>query len=166
MHADKIAIGASTWAMLIVLCGCAGGCQNRVVAQDEQFRILFDGFQLVLVDDLPVKTPIQELDSSALRNTYPAERTLAPGRVYVFRKTTKTSNEDLGMKLLPERLAKVGAHTTKAPKSSKDFMYPFIGGPLFIIQFEKDGHQGTMFSRVHTSSKSGEHWEELIVAYK
>jgi len=128
--------------------------------------MLFDGFQLVLVDDLPEKTPIQELDSSTLRNTYPAERTLVPGRVYALRKTTSSSDEELGIKILPGRLVKIGAHVTRAPQSSKDLMYPFIGGPLFIIQFEKDGHQGTMFNRVHTSTKSGEHWEELIVAYK
>jgi len=128
--------------------------------------MLFDGFQLVLVDDLPAKTPIQEIDSSTLRNTYPLEQTLTPGRVYSLRKTTNTSDETLGTKVFPERLTKMGAHVTKAPQSSKDFMYPFIGGPLFLIEFEKDGHQGTMFNRVHTSSKPGEHWEELIVAYK
>ncbi len=152
----------------VVLLLCAGSvvCQARVTAEDQQFRMLFDGFQLVLVDDLPATTPIQELDSSALRNAYPSAQTLVPGRVYAFRKTTDTSNETLGKKILPERLAKMGSHVTKAPQSSKDFIYPYIGGPLFVIQFEKDGHQGTMFNRVHTSSKPGEHWEELIVAYK
>lgn len=166
MDTNKIRIGASSWiVMLILLCSGTVGCQTRVTAED-QFRMLFDGFQLVLVDDLPARTPIQELDSSALRNTYPSDRTLIPGRVYSFRKTINTSDETLGMKVLPERLAKMGAHVTKAPQSSKDFMYPYIGGPLFVVEFDKDGHQGTMFNRVHTSSKPGEHWEELIVAYK
>lgn len=160
--------GPPSWVvtLILLLCSLTGGCQNRVAAEDQRFRMLFDGFQLVLVDDLPAKTPIQELDSSALRNAYPAERMLIPGRVYVFRKTTDTSDEDLGMKILPDRLAKIGAHVTKAPQSSKDFIYPFIGGPLFVIQFEKDGHQGTMFNRVHTSAQPDEHWEELIIAYK
>lgn len=159
---------APVWTvmLILVLCSWTGGCQTRVAAQDQQFRMLFDGFQLVLVDDLPTKTPIEELDSSALRNTYPTERTLVPGRIYSFRKTITTSNEDLAMKVLPTRLGKVGARVTKAPQSSKDFIYPYVGGPLFIIQFEKDGHQGTMLNRVHTSTKPSEHWEELIVAYK
>jgi hypothetical protein len=158
---------SSSWAvMLVLLCSWTSGCQTLAAAPDVQFRMLFDGFQLVLVDDIPPTTPIQQLESSSLRNTYPSERTLVPGRVYAFKKTTATSNETLGMKVLPERLSKIGAHVTKAPKSSKDFMYPFIGGPLFVIEFEKDGHQGTMFNRVHTSSKPGEHWEELVVVYK
>jgi hypothetical protein len=168
MERNKLRDGALSWAVTLILplCLWGAGCQTRGVAEDQQFPMLFDGFQLVLVDDLPAKTPIHELDSSALRNTYPSDRTLIPGRVYVFRKTTNASDDTLGMKVLPERLAKIGAHVTKAPQSSKDFMYPYIGGPLFVVEFEKDGHQGTIFNRVHTSSKPGEHWEELIVAYK
>jgi hypothetical protein len=156
------------WAvtLILLLCIWTCGCQTRAAAADQQFRMLFDGFQLVLVDDLPTKTPVEELDSSALQNTYPTERTLTPGRIYSFRKTATTSGEDLGMKVLPARLGKIGARVTKAPQSSKDFMYPYVGGPLFVIQFEKDGHQGTIFNRVHTSTKPGEHWEELLVAYK
>jgi len=168
MDTNTLRNGAPSWAvtLILLLCLWTGGCQTRVAAEDQKFHMLFDGFQLVLVDDLPEKTPIQELDSSTLRNTYPAERTLVPGRVYALRKTTSSSDEELGIKILPGRLVKIGAHVTRAPQSSKDLMYPFIGGPLFIIQFEKDGHQGTMFNRVHTSTKPGEHWEELIVAYK
>ncbi len=152
--------------ILVLLCSWTCGCRAGAAAPDEQFRMLFDGFQLVLVDDIPPTTPIQQLDSSSLHNTYPAERTLVPGRVYSFKKMTNTSNETLGMKVLPERLSKMGAQVTKAPQSPKDFMYPFVGGPLFVIEFEKDGHRGTMFNRVHTSSKPGEQWEELVVVYR
>jgi hypothetical protein len=168
VHANALGSGVPCWAVafILLLCFWSGGCQTRVAATDQQFRMLFDGFQLVLVDNLPANTPIQELDSTTLHNTYPSEQTLIPGRVYAFRKTTNTPNEALGMKVLPERLGKIGAHVTKAPQSSKDFMYLYIGGPLFVVQFEHDGHQGTIFNRVHTSSKPGEHWEELIVAYK
>lgn len=157
MYVLLLTVGLTIWS---------AACRSVVAAEDNQFRMLFDGFQLILIDDLPAKTPIAKLDSSALRNTYPSEQTLVPGRVYAFRKTTDTSDETLGKKVLPERLAKMGAHVTKAPQSSKDFVYPYIGGPLFVIKFEKDGHQGTIFNRVHTSSKAGDHWEELILAYK
>ena len=157
MYVLLLTLGLTIWSAAF---------QSVVAAEDSQFRMLFNGFQLILVDDLPAKTPIQELDSSTLRNAYPSEQTLVPGRVYAFRKTTNVSDETLGKKILPERLAKMGAHVTKAPQSSKDFTYPYIGGPLFLIRFEKDGHQGTLFNRVHTSSKAGDHWEELILAYK
>jgi hypothetical protein len=140
--------------------------ESVIAAEDQQFHMLFEGFQLILVDDLPAKVPIRDLDSLALRNNYPSEQTLVPGRVYAFRKTTGMSDETLGKKVLPERLSKIGARVTKAPRTSKDFVYPYIGGPLFVIQFEKDGHRGTLFNRVHTSSKTGGNWEELILAYQ
>jgi hypothetical protein len=165
MDTNRFGSGTLNWALILLLCLLTGGCRSRVSSEERNFLMLFDGFQLVLVDDLPAKTPIQELDYSALRNTYSEEQTLVPGRVYVFRKTTNTSNENLGMKVLPDRLVKIGARLTKAPQSSKDFMYPFIGGPLYVIQFEKDGHQGTMFNRIITSTKPGEHAEDLVVAY-
>ncbi len=140
--------------------------QSATVAGDNEVSMLFDGFRLILIDDLPDKIPIEKLDSSSLQNAHPTEQALVPGLVYVFRKVADTSNETLGKKILPERLVKMGAHVTTAPHSAKDFVYPYVGGPLFVIKFERDGHQGTIFNRVHTSSKTGDHWEELILGYK
>jgi hypothetical protein len=165
MHAN-IRLGSSCILMLLILVVWAGGCQTRVASETEQFRMLSDGFELLLVDDLPTQIPIQQLDSTSLRNIYPSERSLSPGKVYAFKKIMKSSNETLGMRILPERLARIGAHVTKAPQSSKDFMYPFIGGALFVIEFDKDGHHGTIFNRVHMSPQPGERWEELIIAFK
>jgi len=150
--------------LLLLLCAAMSGCNPQKATGDQQFKTLFEGFQLNLVDSLPEKTLVQELDSSTLRNTHPLERVLASGHVYVFRKTTEMSNEQLGMKVLPERLAKIGAQVTKAPRSSQDFIYRVIGGPLFLIEFQKDGHRGTMFNRFRVEKDN--HWEELIVAYK
>jgi hypothetical protein len=168
MNIKLINRSAWIWTVLFVVPLSVGmlGCHHRAVSQDQQFRTLFDGFQLLLVDDLPQNMPVQNIDSSTMRNTHPSEQRLVPGRVYSFRKITKTSDETLGEKIFPERLATLGAHVTKAPHSSKDFIYPFIGGPLFLIEFEKDGHHGTMFNRVHTSVKPEEQWEEVIVAYR
>jgi hypothetical protein len=168
MKMNELCKAAPSWAaMLVLVFGVwMGGCQAKVSGEGPQFQMLFDGFQLMLADDLPANTEIQEINSSALRNTHPGERTLVPGRVYVFRKTANTPNENLAMKVLPKRLAEIGAQVTKAPQSPKDFIYPFVGGPLFVIEFEKDRHHGTMFNRIHTSEQPGQHWEELIVAYK
>jgi len=69
------------------------------------------------------------------------------------------------MKTFPERLSSIGARVISAPKSPDDFIDLIIGGPLFVVEFEKDGHQGKIFNRVHTSEKSSENWEELILAY-
>jgi hypothetical protein len=150
--------------LLLLLCAAMIACRTHKAAEDQQFKTLFEGFQLISVGSLPEGTPVQEIDSSTLRNTQPLERVLTSGHAYVFRKTTEISNEQLGMKVLPERLAKIGAQVTKAPHSSQDFMYPMIGGPLFLIEFQKDGHRGTMFNRFR--AEKDDHWEELIVAYK
>src|SRR4051794_21610461 len=119
MKMNGLCKAAPSWAAMFVLfLGVwMDGCQAKVAAEGPQFQMLFDGFQLMLADDLPANTAIHEINSSALRNTYPGERTLVPGRVYVFRKTTNTSNENLAMKVLPKRLAEIGAQVTKAPRS-------------------------------------------------
>ncbi len=167
MNLHALRCVAPNWvALILLLCSWGVSCKNRVAAEDQQFQMLFNGFQLVTVDKLPPNVRTEDLNPANLQNAYPTERTLVPDRVYVFRKTTGTSNEDLGMKVLPDRLRSIGARVTKAPQNSKDFMYVYVGGPLFVIEFEKDGHHGTMLNRVHTSQNSNEQWEELIVAYK
>lgn len=167
MKAHALKCGVPGWvALTLLLCSWAVACRTRVAAEDQQFQMLFNGFQLVLVDKLPSGTRAEDINPANLQNAYPSERTLVLDRVYVFRKTTGTSNEDMGMKVLPERLRSIGARVTKAPRSSKDFMYVFVGGPLFVIEFEKGGHHGTMLNRVHTSQNPNEQWEELVVAYK
>ena len=37
----------------------SAACQSVVASEDNQFRMLFDGFQLILIDDLPPRTPIE-----------------------------------------------------------------------------------------------------------
>ncbi len=158
--------GRSMAMLLFALSLSSMGCQTRVIAEDQQFQKLFEGYQLLLVDDIPKGRSIEEVETSALRSTYPLEPRLTPGRVYLFRKTSRMANETMGMKVFPERLSSIGARVTKAPKSSQDFIHLVIGGPLFTIEFEKDGHQGKIFNRVHTSEKANENWEELILAYR
>jgi len=121
--------------------------------------MLFDGFELIKVDDLPAATPVQTIDFQALRNAYSSERQLVPGRIYILRQTTKISSEDLGVKLLPKRLARIGAKVTKAPHNYEDFIYLYFGKPLFMIEFEKDGHHGWIFNRVFSGAG-------LVVAYQ
>src|ERR1700684_2098419 len=118
MQTSPVGKQIPAWAasLILLLGSWTGGCQTRVVAEDQQFRVLFDGFQLKFVADAPTNTSIQELDTSALQNTYPSERTLVSGRVYSLRKTSNTSDEDLAIRILPERLAKIGARVTKAPQ--------------------------------------------------
>jgi hypothetical protein len=147
-------------------CLCAIGCSPQLSTDQEKFNFLFSGFELKLVDDLPSDKPIQEVETRSLQGKYLLEPRMVPGRVYVLRKANKTANETLAIRVLPERLAKIGARVTKAPQSEDQLLYPFIGGPMFLIEFELNGHQGKIFNRVGGSAGGKETWEELILAFK
>jgi hypothetical protein len=49
---------------------------------------------------------------------------------------------------LPARLKSAGITIVKAPKSSKDLMYPYVGGPLFRIQIQDGSHEGTIYNQI------------------
>jgi hypothetical protein len=149
--------------LVLTFLGWTSGCQFGRDSQGLPIQWLFEGFQLILTDDLPPNAPIQTLEASTLRDRHPGDQFLVPGRIYSFRKMTGAGNEELAITILPDRLAKFGAKVTKAPKTEKDFMYPFVGGPIFLIEFEKDGHHGTIFNRAHVP-QGDPAWEELVVA--
>jgi hypothetical protein len=154
-------------AICLTLLGIAlwvNGCKSNDRLDSLQILTLFDGYRLMLVDDLPQDSPIKEIKSSELRNNYKGDLTLVPGRVYLFHKITDISDDSLAMKVLPGRLREVGASVTKAPEVVEDLFFLEVGGPLFVIEFEKGGHHGTIFNRSHISQQPGQSWEELIVA--
>lgn len=119
-----------------------------------------------MVDDLPRDIAFTKLDTASFQGTHPATPGFVRGRVYVFRKTRNTTNEDIAIRLFPQRLSRIGARVTKAPASSRELTYLFMGGPLYQIQFEKDGKEGMIFNRVHTSEKDEGNWEELVFAFR
>ena len=158
---------AAQGAISLILLGiafCVNGCKSDERLDSLQIMTLFDGYRLMLVDDLPQDTPIKEIKTSELRNMYKGDLTLVPGRVYLFHKITDMSDDALAMKVLPGRLREVGASVTKAPEVVEDLYFPEVGSPLFVIEFEKGSHHGTIFNRSHISPQPGQSWKELIVA--
>jgi hypothetical protein len=149
---------------LLVNALCVNGCRSKDGLQSLQILALFDGYRLMLVDDLPENTPIKEIKTSELRNNYKGDLVLIPGRVYLFHKITDMSNDSLALKVLPGRLSDAGATVTKAPEVVEDLIFVASGGSLFVIEFEKGGHHGTILNRSHMSQQPGQSWEELIVA--
>jgi hypothetical protein len=142
-------------------------CQSRGPDQALRIETLFGGYGLILIcaDDLPQNIRIQDIEASRLRNTYPDDRVLVPGRVYVFQMSTDTLHETLAIAVLPKRLVAAGATVTKAPKTSEDLIDLYVGGPLFLIEFEKDGHHGTIFNKVDTLEPIAKR-EKLLVAFR
>src|SRR5208282_4909459 len=96
----------------------------------------------------PKDKPVEDIDISKFKGSYPLEPRLVSGRIYIFRKTNQVASETMALKTFPERLTKIGAHITRAPKTAADLMRLIIGGPLFSIEFEIGGHSGRLFNRV------------------
>lgn len=65
-----------------------------------------------------------------------------PGVLYIFHHRRPVDDEKLALVELPARVKSEGITIVKAPKSSKDLMYPYVGGPLFKIQIQDGRHEG------------------------
>jgi len=148
--------------MLVVTSLVTLGCRQRAVPANQRFQVLFDGYQLILVTELRPDKAVDEVDVSKLQGSLPLEPRLVPGRIYVFRKVSHVSTEDMAIKIFPERLVKIGARVTKAPRSPEHLIYLMIGGPLFNIEFELEGHRGKIFNY----STSDYREDRLVFAYR
>jgi hypothetical protein len=55
----------------------------------------------------------------------------------------------------------------KAPRSDRELLYATMGGPYFQIEFEEDGHKGTIFNRLaHDEVEGPAGSEVLVVIYR
>jgi hypothetical protein len=152
--------------MVLLLSAVSCGCSTKGSEKDMHLDKLFEGYRLLLVDGIPKDLSIREIKSTTLRNTYPSETTFRWGRVYLFRKLTKESEYDLGTTILPNRLKGIGAKIIRAPKSPGDFVDIYVGGPLFTIEFEQDGHKGLIRNDSHILEKMEDSWYELMVIWE
>ncbi len=64
------------------------------------------------------------------------------GIQYVFQRRGPVDIGKLAMVDLPVRLGSVGITVVQAPRTSRDFMYLYIGGPLFVIRIREGGPEG------------------------
>ena len=141
------------------------GCRSRSLSEEIEFQRLFAGYELLRIADIPGDKSLDEINGATLQGTYALAPRFVPGRVYVFRKVSSLQDEELALRVFPERLTEINARIVAAPKSAKDLAYLFIGGPLFKIEFEKDTHRGIIVNHLHTSEKTNETWEELLLFY-
>lgn len=158
-------IKSSAMIAIILLC-CVPGCQTRTSEGDMRIDKLFEGYRVLLIDNIPKDFSIRDMDTTTLHNAYPVDTIFKPGRVYLLRKITDQSNYDLGMTVLPNRLRQYGAKIISAPQSPGQFTTIFVGGPLFKIEFEKNGHHGMICNRAYGSEIASENWDELIVLWE
>jgi len=67
---------------------------------------------------------------------------------YVFHYRGRLNRYDLGISELPTRLKQEGMQDVEAPRSARDMMLLYIGGPLFRITFRQGTHQGMIFTQI------------------
>jgi len=73
---------------------------------------------------------------------------LETGVQYIFRHRKPLDGEKLALSELPSRLRQHGIEIVRAPNSARDMMFPFVGGPIFSIQFKEGTRTGVIFSQV------------------
>jgi hypothetical protein len=125
------------------------------------FTTVFSGFRLITVSDAPPGIDPQGVVVSSLQPKHPLVPSFTPGRIYVFDKTTKMGSVTFAKWILPFRLWRAGAHLTQR---ANHMLYPFIGGPLYMVQFSKDGNRGVIFNRIK-SVDQGKVEETLVFVY-
>lgn len=84
-------------------------------------------------------------------NEQPKPQNLTQGVQYVFHHRAPVDDESLALKVLPEKLTMMGFKITKAPKSTSDLMYLYLGGPLFYIKFSDGNREFAIFNQLATS---------------
>ena len=150
-------------SLTVALAGLVGACNTVNLPPDEEFRVLFSGYTLTRTGQLSADATLAEGGLAALRDPILRDTRLTPGHGYGFRKANDWRNEKVALVLLPERLKKIGARVVKAPRSDREMIYAIMGGPFFRIEFEKDGHTGTIFNRLAYDESEGPEGSEVLV---
>ncbi len=152
---------------MILLLTNLSACHTGANQADMQLSTLFRGYQLLLIDSLPPDRDISKLRSQEFHGSQFSDETqFKPGRVYIFRKLIDTSEYEIGKTIIPDRLKAIGANIIRAPKSPGDFVDIYVGGPLFTIEFELNGHRGIIRNDSHIMARRQESWYELFVVWQ
>ena len=142
-----VLFGTLSWSSFISL-----GCSTWPQALSRKTFDVFAGFTFVGTAPYDPKLAAPSGASEVLPKHGTAEQHL-PDRLqlgiqYVFHHRRPVDNEQLALVDFPARLRAAGITVVKAPKSTNDLMYLFLGGPLFHIQISDGGHTGVIYDRV------------------
>jgi hypothetical protein len=72
---------------------------------------------------------------------------------YIFHHRNHFDTERFVLSELPSMLRRQGIVLTHYPHSARDMMFPYVGGPVFSIQFKEGAHSGIIFSQICPSYK-------------
>lgn len=149
--------------LLAVHCCLLAGC-DRQAGDEQEFADLFAGYTLFRAGPILKDQTLRDGGLSLLAASESTVGKLVPNHGYAFRKNNVVANEDVALRVLPDRLRRIGAKVISAPSTESDLLFAMMGGPFFTIGFEKDGHRGTIFNRLVRSPDEGPAGSEVLVA--
>ena len=121
------------WPVLCVLSAC-----HRKVSSPDLIDKIFSQHEYVFVwagelREGQVGAALKEAHS--LTAVTPPNQ-LQAGWGYVFHPKDPQNIEELGSAKMPDWIRRAGCSVTTAPTRAVGFVYPFIGGPEFVIRFK------------------------------
>ena len=126
------------------------GCATKSQGVSSDIFDVFEGFTFVGTSADQAETSEASHDADALAAhgdaQLPSPRVQEIGIRYVFHHRRPVDNERLALVDFPARLKAAGIRVVYAPKSSRDLMYPFVGGPTFVIGIAYRGHEGRIYN--------------------
>jgi hypothetical protein len=137
------------WSCLILIVVLFTACTNRnAKAIDSNVLSVFSDFALVGTVPYQGKSELDRTVPAHGSSPLPLPSQLEAGKLYIFHHRRPLDGEQLALSELPTRLQRQGIQITQAPRSPKDLMFPYLGGPIFTIRFKDGKHSGFIFSQV------------------
>ncbi len=126
---------ATILVLIAVLCS---GC-HRDVNQSKLVTDVFTnhGFSFVW----ETKSDKGQFGADSLKQPHAVNTQSPPIRLeidhaYLFHPAERRNFEELALQSLPTWIENAGCSVISRPKNTDDFIYPFVGGPLFEIRFQ------------------------------
>jgi hypothetical protein len=156
--------------ILVVLMWTTTACTNWDSQPDSKALHIFSDF--TFVGSVPYKPsekhPVETMSLQG-NEAQQLPKKLAIGTAYVFHHRGPVDDEKLALSELPSRLRAAGLQVQDAPKSPRDLMFAYIGGPFFVIKFTDGRHAGLItnpLSRDYVKQvDSGWMGEDYILVY-
>lgn len=146
-------------------------CKSQKTQIDSGMREVFSGF--TYVGSVPASfdnsgSPKTQVGGHGIQEL-PLPSGLIIGQAYIFHHTRPINNEELGLKIFPQRITDAGRTLINAPHSSRELIALFVGGPLFKIQFKDHGHIAYIFNQVCPSynqlTEAGFSGDDYVLVY-
>ena len=135
------------------------GCRRHDTQTANDFAVLSAGCDLVWVTD---RNNVAVIRDGKSPDATPAQKPeeLNVNLAYGLGCNKKWTNEDIALRVMPERIKNIGGRIIGGPSSRMDLTRGYVGGPYFQIEFELDGQRWFLRTRLAHGPReeaTGEH---------